>query len=89
MPLWPMMIADLGILTNWTSLTKFIIAPGAAVSCHLPHRSIVETWPLNLTIIFHADPTTILCNHNLKPADLKAAARSAELFPKVFKLPTE
>ena len=31
----------------------------------------------------------ILCNHNMKPADLKAAARSAELFPKVFKLPTE
>ena len=42
-----------------------------------------------MSIIFHADPTTIICNHNIKPADLKAGARSAELFPKVFKLPTE
>ena len=42
-----------------------------------------------MTIIGHANPTTLICNHNLKPADLKAAARSATLFPKVFKLPTE
>ena len=59
------------------------------MSCHILHRDLVETLPLNLTIIFHADPTTIICNHNIKPADLKAGARSAELFPKVFKLPTE
>ena len=59
------------------------------MSCHVLHRDLIETSPLNATIIFHADPTTILCNHNLKPTDLKAAARSAELFPKVFKLPTK
>ena len=82
-------MADLGIITNWTSLTNVVIAPGASMSCHVPHRNFVETLPLNMTIIFQADPTTILCNHNLKPTDLKAAARSAELFPKVFKLPTE
>ena len=80
---------DIGLVNNLTSLTKFVVAPGATVSCHVLHRDHVETLPLNLTIIFHADPTTILCNHNMKPADLKAAARSAELFPKVFKLPTE
>ena len=56
---------------------------------YVGHRDLVEIFPLNVTVIFHADPTTILCNHNLKPADLKAAARSAELFPKVFKLPTK
>ena len=84
-----MALCDLGGVTNWASLTKFIVAQDTAVLCHVPHRSFVETWPLNVTIIFHADPTTILCNHNMKPADLKAAARSAKLFPKVFKLPTE
>ena len=52
------------------------------MSCHVLHRDTIKTAPFNVTIIFHADPTTILCN-------LKAAARSATLFPKVFKLPTE
>ena len=80
---------DIRFVNNLTSLTKFVVAPGATVSCHVLHRDLIETSPLNATIIFHADPTTILCNHNVKPADLKAAARSAELFPKVFKLPTE
>ena len=65
---------DIGFVNNLTSLTKFIVAPGATVSCHVLHRDLVETLPLNLTIIFHADPTTIVCNHNIKPADLKAAA---------------
>ena len=50
--------------------------------------NVAEIFPLNVTIIGHANPTTLICNHNLKPADLKAAARSATLFPKVFKLPT-
>ena len=80
---------DIGFVNNITSLTKFIVAPNTTVSCHVLHRDHVEIVPLNVTIIFHADPTTILCNHNLKPTDLKAAARSAELFPKIFKLPTE
>ena len=80
---------DIGFVNNLTSLTKFIVAPNTTVSCHVYHSDHVETSPLNATIIFHADPTTILCNHNLKPTDLKAAARSAELFPKIFKLPTE
>jgi hypothetical protein len=80
---------DIGSVNNLTSLTKFIVVPNTTVSCHVLHRDFVETLPLNLTIIFHADPTTILCNHNVKPADLKAAARSAKLFPKVFKLSTE
>ena len=80
---------DIGFVNNLTSLTKFVVAPGATVSCHVLHRDPIETAPFNVTIIFHADPTTILCNHNMKPADLKAAARSTELFPKVFKLPTE
>ena len=84
-----MALCDGGGVTNWTSLTKFIVAPNTTVLCHVICRDFVETSPLNATIIFHADPTTILCNHNMKPADLKAAARSAELFPKVFKLPTE
>ena len=84
-----MVTSDWGLVTNWASLTRFIAAQDMAVLCHLPHRNFVKTWPLNMAIIFHADPTTILCNHNMKPADLKAAARSAELFPKVFKLPTE
>ena len=52
-------------------------------------HTLVEIFPLNVTIIGHANPTTLICNHNIKPADLKAAARSAELFPKVFKPPTE
>ena len=72
-----------------STITKFIVAPGATVSCHVGHRDLVEIFPLNVTVIFHADPTTILCNHKMKPADLKAAARSAKLFPKVFKLPSE
>ena len=80
---------DIGFVNNITSLTKFIVAPNTTVSCHVLHRDLVEIFPLNVTVIFHADPTTILCNHNMKPADLKAAARSAKLFPKVFKLPTE
>ena len=80
---------DIGFINNLTSLTKFIVAPNTSASCHVGHRDLVETSPLNATIIFHADPATIVCNHNMKPADLKAAARSAELFPKVFKLPTE
>ena len=88
-PFWPMAKCDIGSVNNLTSLTKFIVAPNTTVSCHVLHRDHVEIVPLNATIIFHADPTTILCNHNLKPADLKAAARSAELFLKVFKLPTE
>ena len=84
-----MVKSDWGLITNWSSLTNLIIAAGATVSCHVPHRNFVETWPLNMAVIFQADPTTLICNHNLKPADLKAAARSATLFPKVFKLPTE
>ena len=80
---------DIGSVNNLTSLTKFIVAPNTTVSCHVYHCDHVETSPLNATIIFHADPTTILCNHNMKPADLKAGARSATLYPKVFKLPTE
>ena len=80
---------DIGFVNNLTSLTKFIVAPNTTVSCHVYHSDHVETSPLNATIIFHADPATIVCNHNMKPADLKAAARSAKLFPKVFKLPTE
>ena len=88
-PFWPMVKSDWGLITNWSSLTNLIIAAGATVSCHVPHRNFVETWPLNMAVIFQADPTTLICNHNLKPADLKAAARSATLFPKVFKLPTE
>ena len=88
-PFWPMAKCDIGFVNNLTSLTTFIITPNTSVSCHVGHRDLVETSPLNATIIFHADPTTIICNHNIKPADLKAGARSAKLFPKVFKLPTE
>ena len=88
-PFWPMAKCDIGFVNNITSLTKFIVAPNTTVSCHVGHRDLVEIFPLNVTIIGHANPTTLICNHNLKPADLKAAARSAELFPKVFKLPTE
>ena len=88
-PFWPMAKCDIGFVNNITSLTKFIVTPNTTVSCHVGHRDLVETSPLNATIIFHANPTTLICNHNMKPADLKAAARSAELFPKVFKLPTE
>ena len=84
-----MALCDVGGVTNWASLTKFIVAPGATVSCHVPYRSYIENIPANVTIIFQTDPTTILCNHNLKLANLKAAARSAKLFPKVFKLPAE
>ena len=88
-PFWSMALCDVGGVTNWTSLTKFIVAPDTTVLCHVPYRDHVATNPINVATIFRADPTTILCNHNLKPTDLKAAARSAELFPKVFKLPTE
>ena len=80
---------DIGFVNNITSLTKFIVTPNTTVSCHVGHRDLVEIFPLNVTIIGHANPTTLICNHNIKPADLKAAARSAKLFPKVFKLPTE
>ena len=88
-PFWPMAKCDIGFVNNITSLTKFIVAPNTTVSCHVGHRDLVEIFPLNVAVIFHANPTTLICNHNMKPADLKAAARSAELFPKVFKLPTE
>ena len=88
-PFWPMAKCDIGFVNNITSLTKFIVTPNTTVSCHVGHRDLVEIFPLNVTIIGHANPTTLICNHNLKPADLKAAARSATLFPKVFKLPTE
>lgn len=82
-------MADLGIITNWTSLTKFIVAPGAAVSYHVPHRDFVATCPINLAIIFQVDPTTIACLHNVKPMKVKARAPSTQVFRKVFKLPTE
>ena len=88
-PFWPMAKCDIGFVNNITSLTKFIVTPNTTVSCHVGHRDLVEIFPLNVTIIGHANPTTLICNHNMKPADLKAAARSAKLFPKVFKLPTE
>ena len=88
-PFWPMFMADIGTISNWTSLTKFIVAPNTTVLCHVPHRSFVETWPLNMAIIFQADPTTIACLHNVKPSKVKARAVSAKLFQKVFKLPAD
>ena len=91
-PFWPTVTSDWGLVTNWASLTKFIVAPGATVSCHMPggsgNKGLFQ-WPQNLATIFQADPTTILCAHNVNPSKVKAAARSAKLFPKVFKLPTE
>ena len=87
-----MALFDVGGVTNWTSLTKFIVPPGATVSCHLPgvfaytsNRRLQS--PFNGAIIFQANPTTIVCGHNIKPLKVKAQARSAKLFPKVFKLP--
>ena len=91
-PFWPMATSDVGFITNWTSLTKFIVTPGATVSCHVPECSGNEglfQWPLNAAIIFQADPTTIVCAHNLKASKVKNRAQSAKLFPKVFKLPAE
>ena len=92
-PLWLAMRGDFGVITNWASQTKFITAPCATVSCHVPHQDLFEFSPiLNLlqftyVVVFRADPTTIACLHNVLPADLKARARSANLFKKVFKLP--
>ena len=88
-PFWPAFMADFGIITNWTSLTKFIVAPDTTVLCHVPHRNFVEAWPLNMAIIFQADLTTIACLHNVKPSKVEARSRSAKLFQKVFKLPAE
>ena len=91
-PFWPMVKCDFGLITNWTSLTKFIVAPGAKVSCHLPDVAGDEgsyQWPLNMAIVFQADPTTILCTHNIRPSKVKARVRSAKLFQDIFKLPTE
>ena len=86
-PFWPTILADFGIISNWTSLTKFIVAPDTTVLCHVPHRDFVATCPTNLAVIFQAGPCTIACLHNVKPSRVKARARSAKLFQKVFKLP--
>ena len=88
-PFWPMATSDVGFITNWTSLTKFIVTPGATVSCHVPYRDYVENILIDSVIIFQAGPTTILCNHNVNSSKVKARAQSAKLFRKVFKLPTE
>ena len=88
-PFWPMATYDVGWITNWSSLTKFIAVPGSTVLCHVPHQKFVETTFTNQTIIFKADPTTIVCNHNIQPSDIKAGVRSAELSKQVFKLPVE
>ena len=89
-PFWPAVTSDWGLVTNWASLTKFIVAPGTTVSCHMPGGSGNEgvfQWPLNAAIIFQADPTTILCGHNIKPSKIKNRAQSAKLFKQAFKLP--
>ena len=88
-PFLPMARNDFGSITNWCSLTKFIAVSGSTVLCHVPHRKFVETSLTNHTIVFKADPTTIVCNHNIPPSDVKAGLRSAELSKKVFKLPVE
>ena len=79
-----MVTSDFGLITNWTSLTKFIVAPGATVSCHSPCGN--PQLPLNVAVIFRADPTTIVCAHNIKSSKVKARAQSAGLFKKTFKL---
>ena len=84
-PFWPMARCDVGWITNWSSLTKFIAVPGSTVLCHVPHRKFVETSLTNSTIVFKADPTTVVCNHNIPPSDVKAGARSAELSKQAFK----
>ena len=84
-----MVLFDVGGVTNWASLTKFIVAPGATVSCHVPYRDYVENIPIDSVIIFQANPTTIVCGHNIKPSKVTARARSAKLFPEVFKLPAD
>ena len=93
-PLWPLFMADFGFITNWTSLTKFIVPPGATVSCHLPGgpgytSNGLFQLPVNGAVIFQANPTTIVCAHNVKALKVKARAWSAKLFPKVFKLPAD
>ena len=87
-PFWPMLLADFGIITNWASLTKFIIAPDTTVLCHVPHQYCVLV-SINFAVIFHTNPTTIACLHNVKPSKVKARAVSAKLFQKVFKLPAD
>ena len=84
-----MALCDVGGVTNWASITKFIVAPEVTVSCHVPYRNFIDNIPVNMTIIFQADPTTILCNHNIKPSIVKARARSAKLVTKTFKLPAD
>ena len=88
-PFWPTALCDVGGVTNWASITKLIIAPGATVLCHVPYRDFVENIPVDTVIIFKADPTAILCNHNIKPWKVTARVRSAKLFPKVFNLPAD
>ena len=51
---------DIGFINNLTSLTKFIVALKTTVSCHVGHRDLVEIFPLNVTIIFHATPIQLL-----------------------------
>ena len=86
-PFWSMARYDVGWITNWCSLTKFIAVPGSTVLCHVPHRKFVEATLTILTIIFKANPTTVVCNHNIPPSDVKAGARCAELSKQAFKLP--
>jgi len=89
-PLWPMVTSDWGLVTNWASLTKFIVTPGTTVSCHMPGGSGNEgvfQWPLNIAIVFQADPVTILCAHNVNPSKVKNRAQSTKLFKQAFKLP--
>ena len=56
---------------------------------HVPYRDYVENIPIDSVIIFQANPTTIVCGHNIKPSKVTARARSAKLFPEVFKLPAD
>ena len=48
-------LADLCMVTNWSTLTEMVVPPGAHVVAHAPCSRFIASIPVDLAIIFHAD----------------------------------
>ena len=59
--------SDFSVITNWCSLTNFVVPKTTKLLVHTPASAFVKAMPINFCIVFKADDSgTIAICHNMK-----------------------